>query len=61
MIYRLQVFFVRLLNRLPKRRALIKQIASQEWEQQRLIDHVLGLGNAPYEPGAWWRLLTQRS
>jgi hypothetical protein len=56
MIYRLQVFFVRLLNRLPKRRALIKQIASQEWAMQNICDQALGLGHARYEPGAWWRL-----
>ena len=54
--YLIHVGFIRLLNKLPKRRALIKQIASQEWALQNICDQALGLGRAPYEPGAWWRL-----
>lgn len=54
MLYRLRVWWIRLLNTLPKRAALIKKMSSLAWEQNQIVDHVLGTHT--YEPGAWWRL-----
>lgn len=54
MLYRIRVWWVRQLNRLPRRAALIKKIASLQWEQEQIVDHVLGTHT--YEPGAWWWL-----
>lgn len=54
--YHLSVLVIRFRNRSPWNRALIKQVASQEWEQQRIADFALGQQNDPYTPGYWWRL-----
>lgn len=53
--YRLRVWVIRDLNKIPRRRRLIAQIASREWEMQNVIDTVVA-PHSRYEPGAWWRL-----
>ena len=54
MINRMRAWWIRLLNKLPRRAALIKRMSSPEWEQQQIVDSVLGAQT--YEPSAWWRL-----